>query len=217
MRRRSILASVTAAVFCLALAAAAAGQTATAAPASTAAKTAPTKGTLYRIDIKGAQSVWAAERPTMKGTLIVFPRHPDRALMSLSSASVSRIVPVAPNAAATAGLKPGAVKDIGLAAGSARGAPASGVAEAAAAGPAKGPVGPGATPEGLAAMDPSRPYNPTFDGTQVPGQSVGQPNSANDNQVGRTWAAGPANATQSGPGQPPMMPNSSGDVPRGPQ
>ncbi|HEY7370243.1 MAG TPA: hypothetical protein VIA29_10180 [Thermoanaerobaculia bacterium] len=203
-------------MFCLAIAVAAAAQTG-AASAAPVAKAAPAKGTLYRIDIKGAQSVWAAERPTIKGTLIVFPRHPDKALMSLASSSVARIVPVAPAAASTAGLKPGATKDIGLAAGTPRGAAASNVAEAAAAGPTKGPVGPGSTPEGMAAMDPSRPYNPTFDGTQVPGQSVGQPNSRNDNQVGATWAYGPANATQSGPGQPPMMPPSSGDVPRGPQ
>jgi hypothetical protein len=214
MRHRSVVLSVVFAVACLALAVSSPAQSAASATAAPAK--APAQGTLYRIDLKGTQSIWAADRPTVKGSLIVFHRHPDRALMSLASGTVTRIVPVSAGATATAGLKPGAVKDIGLAAGTPRGASA-GVAEAAAAGPTRGPLGPGELPDGKAAMDPSRPYNPTFDGTQVPGQSVAQPNSPNDYQVGRTWAGPPANAVQSGPGQPPMMPPSSGDVPRGPQ
>jgi hypothetical protein len=42
----------------------------------------------------------------------------------------------------------------------------------------------------------------------VPGISEGMPNSPNDYQVGRTFAAPPGNAVQSAPGEPPMMPSS---------
>ena len=44
-----------------------------------------------------------------------------------------------------------------------------------------------------------------FYGNVVPGQTQGYPNSANDNVVGKDWAYGPGNATQSSPGAPPMM------------
>ena len=40
----------------------------------------------------------------------------------------------------------------------------------------------------------------------VPGQSEGMPNSANDYQVGRTYAYAPSNATQTSSGAPPTNP-----------
>jgi len=41
----------------------------------------------------------------------------------------------------------------------------------------------------------------------VPGQSEAMPNSANDYQVGRTYAYAPSNATQSSAGAPPTNPS----------
>jgi hypothetical protein len=45
-----------------------------------------------------------------------------------------------------------------------------------------------------------------FYGNVVPGTTIGMPNSANDYQIGRTFAAPPANAVQSSPGAPPQAP-----------
>ena len=41
----------------------------------------------------------------------------------------------------------------------------------------------------------------------IPGQTQAMPNSANDYQVGRTYAYAPSNATQSSPGAPPTAPS----------
>ena len=48
---------------------------------------------------------------------------------------------------------------------------------------------------------------PGFYSDIIPGQTQAMPNSANDYQVGRTYAYAPSNATQSSPGAPPTNPS----------
>lgn len=139
----------------------------------------------YQIDLAPSGKVISQDLPVAKGNTVVFHRYPDGALMSMRRTEVKTLTRITPQAAQATLPKEKLVQIGNLAfQGSSQAGPAAaGTAGKAAAQPAG--VGTG------------------FYGNVVPGITQGMPNSANDNQVGRTWAAPPGNATQSSPGAPP--------------
>jgi hypothetical protein len=138
----------------------------------------------YQIDLAPSGKVISQDLPVAKGTTIVFHRYPDGALMSMRRTEVKTLTRITPQAAQATLPKEKLVQIGNLAF---QGAQAGPSAAGTAAKPAAQPVGVGTG----------------FYGNVVPGQTQGMPNSANDNQIGRTWAAPPGNATQSAPGAPP--------------
>jgi len=140
----------------------------------------------YQIDIAPSGKVISQDLPVAKGTTIVFHRYPDGTLMSMRRTEVKTLTRITPQDAQATLPKEKLVQIGNLAfQGSSQAGPAAaGTANKAAA----------AQPNGI---------GQGFYGNVVPGQTQGMPNSANDNQVGRTWAAPPGNAVQSAPGAPP--------------
>ena len=143
----------------------------------------------YRVETAPSGSMIASDLPVLKGNTYLFHGYPSGTLVSLRRSDVRRIVQIPP-ATATAANPADRVVSIGnlaMQGGSAQ----AGATNASAARKAAGPeIGKG------------------FYGNVVPGVTEGLPNSANDYQVGRTFAAPPGNAVQSAPGEPPMMPAS---------
>ena len=82
--------------------------------------------------------------------------------------------------------------------------------------PGSAPLRPGEAKGGTALFNPDRAYRPDWDGKLVPGSTMGLPNSANDYREGATLAHPAAGASQSAPGEPPMMKPSSGEPPKSP-
>ncbi|MGH3087287.1 MAG: hypothetical protein ACRDSJ_08215, partial [Rubrobacteraceae bacterium] len=70
--------------------------------------------------------------------------------------------------------------------------------------------------DGTALFNPNREYRPDWDSKQVPGLSIPYPAALGDYKEGLTLAYPPASATQSAPGQPPMMAPSGGEPPKPP-
>ena len=180
---------------------------------------APAAPVSYRVELKSGAFLIAADQPRDNGSLLLFHLTPRGPLTSLKKSEVARVVPVASKTDPTVlfTLKPGGQVVLGSTGGS--GGSASGAAAPAA--QTKGVVGggplrPGERKDGTALLNPNREYRPEWDSTQVPGVNMPLPNSPNDYKEGRTIAYPPASAVQSAPGQPPMIPPSSGDVPRPP-
>jgi hypothetical protein len=115
-------------------------------------------------------------------------------------------VATAPGAA----VKPGQAVDLGLT------GPGGRSRTLAKAPPRSGPPRPGEGKGGTALFNPDRTYRPDWDGKLVPGATMGLPNSPNDYKEGVTLAHPAATATQSAPGEPPMMKPSSGEPPKAP-
>jgi hypothetical protein len=139
----------------------------------------------YQIDLAPTGKVISQDLPVAKGTTIVFHRYPDGALMSMRRTEVKTLTRITPQAAQATLPKEKLVQIGNLAfQGSSQAGPsAAGAASKTA-----------AQPNGI---------GQGFYGNVVPGQTQGMPNSPNDNQVGRTWAAPPGNAVQSSAGAPP--------------
>jgi len=164
---------------------------------------------LYRVELAGNTSVWAQDRPQQTGTSLVFHRYPDGVLMSIKSADVKRISVSKPQPT-NKQLAPGQQVDIGYT--------GSGVAgkggAAAPAGAARGQAGqpaPGERKDGSALFNPNRTYRPDWDSKQVPGMNIGNPNSANDYQEGRTFAYPAAASPSIAPGDLPRAKVETGD------
>jgi hypothetical protein len=140
----------------------------------------------YQIDLVPSGRVIAQDAPVAKGTTIVFHRYPDGVLMSMRRSDVKALGKITPQAA-VATLPQEKLVQIGDLAfqGTAQAGPASAGAARVKSAPALG-----------------RGYYSEV----VPGVTQGMPNSANDNVIGRSWAAPPGNATQSSPGSPPTNP-----------
>ena len=142
----------------------------------------------YRIETAPSGSMIASDAPVLKGGTYLFHGYPSGTLVSLRRSDVRRITQI--TAAAAAGNPAASVVAIGnlaMQGGSVSSAPAAAPA---------------------AAHKPSGPeLGKGFYGNVVPGMTEGMPNSANDYQVGRTFAAPPGNAVQTSPGGPPMMPS----------
>jgi hypothetical protein len=183
--------------------------------ASTPATAAPAPHDLFRLELQGDKIVWSQDKPMQSGGLILFHRYPDGMLLSIRRADVRRIVVTKGETSSNRVLTPGGVVDLGPTGSGAQSAPA-----AAGKAPAKAgqrPLGLGERKDGTALFNPDRPYVPDWDSKQVPGLNVPLPASPNDYREGKTVAYPPGSATQSAPGEPPMMKPSSGEPPRGPQ
>ena len=140
----------------------------------------------YRIETSPSGSMIASDAPVLKGGAYLFHGYPSGTLVSLRRSDVRRITQI--TAAAAAGNPAASVVAIGNL------AMQGGSVQTATAAPA--------------AHKPSGPeLGKGFYGNIVPGMTEGMPNSANDYQVGRTFAAPPGNAVQTSPGGPPMMPS----------
>jgi hypothetical protein len=154
--------------------------------AAAAASAADRTGAFYRIEMAPTGSMIAADLPVLKGNTYLFHGYPSGTLVSLRRSDVRRITQI-DRAAATATNPADRLITIGNLA-MQGGSTQAGATNASARKPAAGPeVGKG------------------FYGNVVPGVTEGMPNSPNDYQVGRTFAAPPGNAVQSAPGEPPMM------------
>ena len=143
--------------------------------------------TVYRIDLIPSGELITRDAPASKGTMLVFRRHPDGILMSVRKTDVKKISQIS-----LADVPPGPadqviqIGNLAMQGGSSQAGPASASSVATAKGPALGKG---------------------FYSALVPGQSLAEPNSPNDYQVGRTFAGPPPNAVQSAPGAPPTAPS----------
>ncbi|MFN2385711.1 MAG: hypothetical protein ABR576_05435 [Thermoanaerobaculia bacterium] len=180
-----------------------------------AAGSAAPEPVVYRVELKGGSVVLASDRPRDAGAMLVFRLHPAGQLTSIRKTEVVRVLvtPVRVSTPAFAGLRPGDQVVLG-ATGSGSGRAAAG--PAAPGRPAGHGTRPGERSDGTALHNPDRAYRPEWDSRQVPGLNMPYPAAPNDYREGFTLAYPPANAVQSGPGQPPMMPPTSGEVPKAP-
>ena len=178
--------------------------------ASSALAAEPATARVYRIELVGGGIVWSDDPPLQSGDQILFHGHPAGSLKSLRRSNIQRIVAqslVVPTAAA---VQPGEAVDVGVTG-------SGGRSRALAARPAlpRSPgVRPGENKDGSALFNPDRTYRPDWDGKQVPGATLGYPNSPNDYKEGKTFAYPAATASQPAPGDPPTMKPSSGEPPK---
>ena len=180
------------------------------AAAAAAAASAPAR--IYRIELAGGSIIFSDDAPLQSGEQILFHGHPAGALQSLRRADVRRIV--ATSFAQTPGttVRPGQAVDLGITGSSGPNRSASAKAPPRSNASLKPGEGKGST----ALFNPDRAYRPDWDGKLVPGATMGLPNSPNDYREGATLAHPAAGATQSAPGEPPMMKPSSGEPPKSP-
>jgi hypothetical protein len=143
----------------------------------------------YQINLVPSGKVISKDLPVTKGTMVVFHGYPSGELMSMPRAAVKTVVAIAPQSAQSTNLATQVIPigNLAMQGGSSQG----GLQNARTIGAAKSAA---ANSSGLGTG---------FYTNVVPGQSEGMPNSANDYQVGRTFAYAPSNATQSSPGAPP--------------
>ena len=169
------------------------------AAAVTTAAAEPAAPTLYRIELAGNSTIWSQDRPQQSGSVIVFHRYPDGALMSVRSSDVKRMAAARPQPPTNKQLAPGQQVDIGQTGGGSASAKTG-------AGSARGNAQPGLgeRKDGTALLNPDRTYRPDYDSKLVPGLTMGNPNSPNDYREGRTFGY-PSAAS------PPIAP---GDLPR---
>ncbi len=175
-----------------------AGAVAAASPA-----TDPNAVALYRIDLAGGQSDWAIGKPQPNGALLLYRHYPNGALMSVRARDVKRITAGSP-AEAGKRIKPGELIEVGATGGGAAATAAGGTTSG---GKALAIPPPGARKDGTALFNPDRPYKADWDSKQVPGATMGYPNSLNDYVEGKTVARPPAPAVQSVPGDVPRAPD----------
>ncbi len=161
---------------------------------------------LYRIELKGKQTIWSEDRPVENRGHLLFHRYPGGVLMTVKKSDVAAVVVSRYEASPAKTLHPGQAIDIGE------------TGDGAALGWAGGSLQPtelrpGEGKDGSALFNPDRRYRPDWDAKQVPGLNIPLPNSPNDYREGRTRAFPPASAAQPAPGAPPTMPTGSGEVP----
>ena len=144
----------------------------------------------YQINLAPSGKVIAKDLPVTKGTMVVFHGYPSGELMSMPRSAVKTVVAIAPQSAQSTNLATQVIPigNLAMQGGSSQG----GLQNARTVGAAK-----------TAAAAPNTYGGTGFYSNVVPGQSEAMPNSANDYQVGRTYAYAPSNATQSSPGAPP--------------
>lgn len=76
---------------------------------------APSDGSqLYRIELQAGIHILSLDRPTARGDILLFHRHPDRVFVSLKKVEVLRVVPFAAQPPEPIGLNPGEQLDVGL-------------------------------------------------------------------------------------------------------
>ncbi len=149
----------------------------------------------YQVDLAPSGKVIAKDLPVTKGTMVVFHEYPSGTLVSMPRSSVKKVMQIAPGSAQQSNVAERVIPigNLAMQGGSTQAGPQNartiGAAKAAAAAPNSSGLGTG------------------FYSNVIPGESQAMPNSANDYQVGRTYAYAPSNATQSSPGAPPTAPS----------
>jgi hypothetical protein len=148
----------------------------------------------YQIELTPSGKVISTDLPVTKGTMVLFHGYPSGNLMSMPRSAVKRVYSIPPDSAKSTNLAEQVIPigNLAMQGGSAQG----GLQNLRSVGAAKNAAAPNTQLGGAG-----------FYNNVVPGQSQAMPNSANDNVVGKDWAYAPANATQSSPGAPPMMPS----------
>jgi hypothetical protein len=152
--------------------------------------------TFYQINLVPSGTLVSTDVPATRGQMVVFHGYPSGTLMSLPRSGVKSFQRI-PSASAKASNLAEQVIPIGnlaMQGGASQGGPTNarviGQAKAAGAAPKENQYG-----------------GPGFYNDVIPGQTQAYGNSANDYQVGRTYAYAPSNATQSSPGAPPTAPS----------
>jgi hypothetical protein len=167
---------------------------------------------VYRIELVGGGIVWSDDAPLQSGEQILFHGHPAGSLKSLRRSDIQRIVAQSVVVPTAASVQPGEAVDVGV-----TGTGARTRALAARPVPPRSPgVRPGENKDGSALFNSDRTYRADWDGKQVPGATLGYPNSPNDYKEGKTFAYPAATAAQGAPGDPPTMKPSSGEPPKSP-
>jgi hypothetical protein len=178
-----------------------------------AAAPAASGSSVYKVELSGNQTVWSEDQPRNAGALVLFHRYPGGLLVSVKKADVRRVTAVPKVAEELKRLKTGK----GVVLGPLADRPSSGSgATAGSALPEGAALPPGERKDGTALLNPDRRYRPEWDSKQVPGLNLPNPASPNDYREGRTFAYPPAGAVQEAPGEPPKMPQTSGEPPKGP-
>lgn len=143
--------------------------------------------TYYQIDLAPTGKMLSKDQPVLKGNTYLFHSYPNGTLMSLRRSEVKLVTKVSPE---LTNPNTGVIQigNLAMAGGSSQAGPTN-----ASAAPKKGP----SKPE----------LGEGFYSNLVVGQSLADPNSKNDYQIGRTFAAPPSSAVQTSPGAPPTMPS----------
>jgi hypothetical protein len=143
---------------------------------------------LYQIDLVPSGKVISKDVPVTKGMMLLFHKYPDGTLISMRRSEVKVITKISAQAAIATNPAESVVQigNLAFQGGSSQAGPTNlSVAGARAGAPTLGKG---------------------FYSTVVPGQTIANPNSPGDYQVGRTFAGPPPNAVQTVPGAPPSMP-----------
>ena len=147
----------------------------------------------YQVNLLPSGSVIAKDLPVTRGTMVVFHQYPSGNLVSMPRSSLKAVVQIPAESAKTVNLAERAVPigNLAMQGGSSQ----AGATNMRVIGQTK-----------AAAAKENQYGGPGFYSNVIPGQSEAMPNSANDYQVGRTYAYAPSSATQSSPGAPPTAP-----------
>ena len=147
----------------------------------------------YQVNLVPSGSVISKDLPVTKGTMVVFHQYPSGNLVSIPRSSLKSVFKVPPASAQASNIAEQVIPigNLAMQGGSSQGGPTNArvIGQAKAATAKENQIG-----------------GPGFYNNVIPGQTEAMPNSANDYQVGRTYAYAPSNATQSSPGSPPTAP-----------
>ena len=147
----------------------------------------------YQITLIPTGTVIATDLPVTKGQMVVFHGYPSGNLMSMPRHTVKAVAQITAVDAKTTNVdRVVPIGNLAMQGGSSQAGPQN----LRTIGQAKG-----------AAAKENQIGGPGFYSNVIPGQTEAMPNSANDYQVGRTYAYAPSNATQSSPGAPPTNPS----------
>ena len=150
----------------------------------------------YQITLIPSGTIISKDLPVTKGQMVVFHGYPSGNLMSMPRSGVKSVSQIPAVDAKTTNIAERVVPigNLAMQGGSSQAGPQNarviGQKAAAAGAPKENQYG-----------------GNGFYNNMVVGESVAAPNSANDYQVGRTYAYAPSNATQSSPGSPPTNPS----------
>jgi hypothetical protein len=149
----------------------------------------------YQVNLVPSGSVISKDLPVTKGTMVVFHQYPSGNLVSMPRSSLKAVFQISSENAKTVNLAENVVPigNLAMQGGSSQ----AGATNMRVIGQAKAAASPKENQYG----------GPGFYSNVIPGQSEAMPNSANDYQVGRTYAYAPSSATQSSPGAPPTAPS----------
>ena len=148
----------------------------------------------YQVNLVPSGAVISRDLPVTKGTMVVFHQYPSGNLVSMPRSSLKSVFQIPAENAKTINIAERVVPigNLAMQGGSSQ----AGATNMRVVGQAK-----------AAASKENQIGGPGFYSNVIPGQTEAMPNSANDYQVGRTYAYAPSSATQSSPGAPPTAPS----------